>query len=294
MSITTLIQTFDDLYIDSSQPDTNFNSSPVMWVGKNTNDMLQRALMKFDLSFIPAGSTIISSNLDLYMDYEDGDDVLTATIVPYAVADSWDVSTVTWNNQPPINAEIAGVASDVTVPGYYSWTITKLVNKWVNGGLTNNGLELKAEEMDINESKSFVSSNETTTDKQAFKPVLVVQYKPGTQLPVSVNAVIAGRGTDTAYETVTTTDEYQSTEIRDTSDRTLVSFFVSNLTSNIADVGIEVSSDGVNFLRENYSSVAQGVQIFIPNYYATYTRIFYKSNVQGDPATLSIHYVAQA
>jgi len=294
MSIITLIQTFDDLYIDSSQPDINFNSSPVMWVGKQVDGTLERSLTKFDLSFIPIGSAILSSNLNLYMDYDASGTEQVTTITPYAISDSWDVSTVTWNNQPEINDVITGTSADVSIPGYYSWTITNLIDQWVNGGLANNGLELKTEEIDFEENKRFVSSNENAPEKQAFKPVLVIQYNPVSPKPLSVNAVIAGHDVDTEHEEITTGDVFQSTVIRNTSDRTLVSFFVNNLTANRADVGIEVSTDGVNYLRENYTSISQGLRIFIPSYYATYTRLFYKSNFAGNPTTLSIDYVAQA
>lgn len=294
MSIITLIQTFDDLYIDSSQPDTNFNSSPAMWIGKQADGVLERSLIKFDLSFIPAGSAIISSNLNLYIDYDASGIGSEATIIPYAISDSWDISTVTWNNQPAINDAITGLATDVSNPGYYSWIITNLVDQWVNGGLANNGLELKTEEIDSEENKRFISSNETEPEKQAFKPVFVIQYNPGSPVSLNLNAVIAGHNVVTEHEEVTTGDVFESTVIRNTSDRPLVSFFVNNLSANLADVGIEVSTDGVNFLRENYNSISQGLQILIPSYDATYTRIYYKSNISGNPTSLSIDYVAQA
>ena len=70
MSIITLIQIFDDVYIDSSQPDKNFSDSTVLWVGKQQNGAIQRSLLKCDLSFIPAGSKIICSNLNVYLDYD--------------------------------------------------------------------------------------------------------------------------------------------------------------------------------------------------------------------------------
>jgi hypothetical protein len=292
MSLITLIQTFDDLYLDSEQPDTNFNGSPALWVGRYTEEILKRTIVKFDLSFIPEGSTIISSNLNLYMDYDASEIGKEVSIVPYAITDGWNVSTVTLNNQPAINDGITGSASKVSIEGHYSWTITNLINQWINGGLANNGLELKTEELDLDEGKRFVSSNNTEPDKQVFKPILVIQYNPATPIPVRLNAVIAGPGLDTENEMVTTGDEYQSTAVRNTSHKTLVSFFVNNLTSNIADVGVEVSTDGVNFLRESSNSISQGIQIFIPSYDATYTRIYYKSNSERKPASLSIDYVA--
>lgn len=294
MSVITLIQTFDDLYIDSEQPDTNFNSSPSLWVGRHTEDALKRTIVKFDLSFIPVGSTIISSNLNLYMDYDASEIGKVVSIVPYAITDDWDVSTVTLSNRPAINDVITGSSLNVAIKGYYSWTITNLIDQWINGGLANNGLELRTEEIDLDEGKRFVSSNETEPDKQAFKPNLVIQYKPAPPIPLSANAVITGPGIDTEHEMVTTKDEYQSTAVRDTSHKTLVSFFVNNLTPHLADVGVEVSTDGVNFLRESYKSISQGIQIFIPTYSATYTRIYYKSSLEHKSTALSIDYVAHA
>jgi hypothetical protein len=293
MSVITLIQALDDLYLDSSQPDTNFKSSPVLWVGKNVEGTLERSLIRVDLSFIPVGSTIISANLNLYLEEDASGKGNVTTIKPYAISDSWNVSTVNWNNQPAINKLIAGTSVNVSTPRYYSWTVTKLVDEWINGGLANNGFELKTEETYLDTNKRFVSSNDNSPKLQEYKPILVIQYNPSSPLPVSVNAVIAGHGADTEHEMVTTSDVYQSTVIKNTSQKTLVSFFVNNLTSNIADVGVEVSTDGINFLRESDSSIAKGIQIFVPSYDATYTRIYYKSNKPGKSTNLSIDYVAQ-
>lgn len=297
MSITTLIQTFDDLYINSAKPNSNYSDSSVILIGKDVKGSSNRALLKFDLSFIPRGSAIISSNLDLYMNYEyddEDDDIISANIIPYAIKDKWEASEVTWNNQPSIDTSITGIESVVTGQGYYSWTLTDVVNKWVNAGLENNGLLLKTKELDIDESKRFVSSDENMPDKYELKPVLVIQYVPGTTNQPSINTIIAGRGTDNTNETVTTGDVFQTTETKNTTDRMLVSFFVNNLTSNNADVCIEVSSDGENFLREDCSSIGKGIHIFIPDYYAAYTRLVYKSSEPGTPTTIIIDYVAQA
>ncbi len=301
MSIITLIQIFDDVYIDSSQPDTNFSNSTVLWVGKQENGALQRSLLKFDLSFIPAGSKIITSNLNVYLDYDASEMEIQETITPFAITDSWDVSTVTWNNQPAISTSIRGFATNLSTPGYYCFIITDFVERWVNQGFANNGLELKSDEISIDDNKRFVSSDEALVEKQSFKPVFVVQYEPlqtegyetDSKPSVSAKAIIAGKSTDTEHEEVITTDEYQTTMIRDTSDKTHVSFFVNNLSENLADVGIEVSSDGVNFLRQSYDPIPQGLEIFIPYYYAPYTRLYYKSKLVGEHTKLSIDYVSQ-
>ncbi len=304
MSIITLIQIFDDVYIDSSQPDTNFSNSTVLWVGKQENGALQRSLLKCDLSFIPAGSKIITANLNVYLDYDASEMEIQETITPYAITDDWDVSTVTWNNQPAISNSIRGFTTNLSTPGYYCFMITDFVERWVNQGFANNGLELKSDEINIDDNKRFVSSDEMEVEKQSFKPVFVVQYEPlqteqddkdGMDLkpPVNAQPIIAGKSTDTDHEEVTTTDEYQTTMIRDTSDKTHVSFFVNNLSENLADVGIEVSSDGVNFLRQSYDPIPQGLEIFIPYYYAPYTRLYYKSKLEGEHTKLSIDFVSQ-
>lgn len=316
MSIITLIQIFDDVYIDSSKPDTNFSNSKVLWVGKQENGALQRSLLKCDLSFIPAGSKIITANLNVYLDYDASEMEIQETITPFAITDDWEVSTVTWNKQPAISTSIRGYATNLSTPGYYCFMLTDFVERWVNQGFTNNGLELKSDEKNIDDNKRFVSSDEMEVEKQSFKPVFVVQYEPlqseqyekddkddkdnkdnkdnkDLKSPMNTPAIIAGKSTDTDHEEVTTTDEYQTTMIRDTSDKTHVSFFVNNLSENLADVGIEVSSDGVNFLRQSYDPIPQGLEIFIPYYYAPYTRLYYKSKLEGEHTKLSIDFVSQ-
>lgn len=293
MSITTLVQKFEDVYISSSQPNFNFNSSNVLWIGKQNKDIVYRTLLKFDLSFIPEGSTIISSNLNFYLDYDASDMGNVAVIKPYAVKDSWDASEVTWNNQPAINTSLVGTENEVSTEGYFSWMVTEIINEFVNGGVENNGFELRAEEVELLESKRFVSSSEKDLNKQALKPILVIQYSSAAQLPVNLSNVITGNDAVTSHEEVITTDTYQSSVTRNTSDKAQVSFFVNNLTPNKATIGVEISSDGENFLREQERTVSQGLVIFIPSYYATYSRIFFKSGERASPTTLSIDYVAQ-
>jgi hypothetical protein len=304
MSIITLIQIFDDVYIDSSKPDTNFSDSNVLWVGKQENGAIQRTLMKFDLSFIPKGSKIITANLNVYLDYDASEMEIQGSITPFAITDEWDVLTVTWNNQPEVSNTIRGFTTNLSTPGYYCFILTDFVERWVNQGFANNGLELKADEINIDDNKRFVSSDETLVEKLSFKPVFVVQYEPlqteqtdeneiEVKPPVNAKTSISVKGAETDHEEVTTTDEYQTTMIRDTSDKTHVSFFVNNLTENLAEVGIEVSSDGVNFLRQSYDPIPQGLEIFIPYYYAPYTRLYYKSKLEGEHTKLSIDFVSQ-
>ena len=321
MSIITLIQTFDDVYIDSSQPDKNFSQSAVLRVGKQGNGTLQRSLLKCDLSFIPPGSKIISSNLNVYLDYDASEMEIEGTIIPYAITDSWDVSTVTWNNQPEVSNSIRGFATSLSIPGYYCFMITDFVERWVNQGLANNGIVLKVDEKNIDENKHFVSSDETLIENQSLKPVFVIQYEPlpldqykpvslaqentipredaipeedtVIEAPVNTKTDITEQSADINHEEVTTSDEYQTTMIRDTSGMARVIFFVNNLSENLADVGIEVGSDGVNFLRQSYEPIPRGLEIFMPYYYAPYTRLYYKSNIEGEHTTLSIDFVSQ-
>lgn len=302
MPIITLVQIFDDVYIDSSKPDKNFGDSTVLWVGKQQSGAIQRSLLKFDLSFIPKGSKIITANLNIYLDYDASEMEIPETITPFAIIEDWDVLTVTWNNQPTISNSIRGLATNLSTPGYYCFMVTDFVERWINHDFANFGIELKSDEINIDDNKRFVSSDEVIVEKQSLKPVLVVQYEPlqteesdtDKKNPINVKTVIAGKGADTEHEEVTTTDEYQTTIIRDTSEKTHVSFFVNNLTENLADVGIEVSSDGVNFLRQSYDPIPQGLEIFIPYYYAPYTRLYYKSKIDGEPTKLSIDFVSQS
>jgi len=154
----------------------NFGSTTDMWVGYDDyldpDGKIVRSLVRFDLSSIPAGATINSATLRLYLvgswDYPGK----TRTITTYRTSSSWSEPSVTWNNKPSY-AEAYGSAgvthgSDV----WYSFDVTNLVRGWVNGTWPNYGIMLRGPEWSGSDSswKSFA------TRESSYDPQLVITY----------------------------------------------------------------------------------------------------------------------
>ncbi|WP_214658961.1 DNRLRE domain-containing protein [Candidatus Formimonas warabiya] len=286
MMATINLPAIDDSFVDSFQPTLNYGNSPVLLVGKLVDGILYRSLLKFDLASIPSGASIISAQLTLEMNFDYSGAGTIASITPYAVADNWSGATVTWNNQPAINQAIAGTTANVTVTGPYSWNVLNLVNGWFTGSLANNGLELRTGESTSLETKSFVSSNAA-----AQRPVLTIAYETDI-LPAAVT--IAGRTVESGHEDVTTTDSFQYSGARDTSQMTAVSFVVSNTGPNTATIGAEDSNDGINFVTEYTFGLAPNITTVVQySFYSRFKRLSYKSLNPGQPTTVSIDYLAR-
>lgn len=287
MSTTINLQAIDDSFIDSLQPNVNYGSSPVLLVGKLVNDILYRSLLKFDLGSIPSGASIISAELTLYMNLDYSGTGTIASITPYAVVDSWNGATVTWNNQPAINNSVAGTTTNVTVIGFYSFNVLNLVSAWFNGSLTNNGLELKTEETASLETKSFASS-----EAASQKPVLTIQYDT-TVVPIDVN--ISGHAVTSGHEDVITEDSVQFTTARDISQNIKIGFMINNTSDNSAIVGIESSNNGITYAQEFTTPIFPNtVSLLESSSYSGFKRVSYQSLILGQPATLSIDYLAQS
>src|SRR5690606_31195064 len=89
----------DDSYVDgnSSNVNNNFGSRNVIWMKSVGNATYERqGFLKFDLSPL-AGNTVQSATFKLYTDTPDTD--MTASL-RRVENDSWNESTITWNNQP--------------------------------------------------------------------------------------------------------------------------------------------------------------------------------------------------
>jgi hypothetical protein len=90
----------------------------------------KRSFVRFDISSIPAGSTIDSATL-----------TLCATEVPavartyevHRVTAAWVETILTWNLQPSVAATATDSATTPAAPGCMTWTVTADVQAWVDG-----------------------------------------------------------------------------------------------------------------------------------------------------------------
>ena len=141
-----------DTYIDKTYPTTNYNSATRLWVSPGAIVFLNLATPT-----LPAGSTLVSSNLYVncyYVSYVTSKEL---TIGAYQVTSAWNPSTITWNSASQntnFGISTTRLSSDVLKGdrGYYqdspyrcSFDITAAVRSWLS--LTSNcGIALKYEE----------------------------------------------------------------------------------------------------------------------------------------------------
>jgi PKD repeat protein len=174
-----------DATIDTQYPGTNYATTPDFssetWTCGGPL-CLGRSLIRFDLSSIPAGSTIVSSNLYLYANLTSTNGIPgsptygtdNAAWVKRITA-PWTVSGVTWNNQPTTtDSDRAVIPESTNTAENYNINVTQLV---IDMLATNNyGLEI----MDTNEvnyynSLIFGSGNNADTNTH---PRLQICYLP--------------------------------------------------------------------------------------------------------------------
>jgi hypothetical protein len=146
--------------------------------GVNTN----RALIAFNLSSIPVGSTVLSAKLNLYA-------FTDFTIAPFQdghygnnqsklsrIATSWNENSVTWNTQPTVSALNETILNQSTAPNqdYLNINVTALVQDMVDNPNSSFGFRLELVNEVPTANLSFCSSEFSNTAKQ---PSLVVEYR---------------------------------------------------------------------------------------------------------------------
>lgn len=185
--------------------------------GGMTNDLVgrmeakadgkKRTLYRFDVSSVPSGAAIVNATLELYLLNGAGTPV---TMEAREVLENWvegnglnthfTTEGVSWDTQPLIGGTAAGVQKVENTTGWYAFTLTDLVQQWVDGSKPNYGVAL----MDRDEAaiavnfKAFASSENADAAK---RPVLRIQYAPpvvsvtGVEVTPSTMSLVAGGST---------------------------------------------------------------------------------------------------
>jgi hypothetical protein len=179
---TATLVAIDDSYLRQDANTTNYGAVVTFEVGKKPN-RTRRAVMKFDLSSIPAGAILESATLTLT---RTGGDANTLTFSTHEVTQAWVEANTTWNNRqtgtawtPSVGGTFKAAAiSTTTVPatnGAYNWNLLSLVQTWFNGTSVNNGVLIKqANESSVDKKHVFGSSENGTV---ASRPKLTITYK---------------------------------------------------------------------------------------------------------------------
>jgi hypothetical protein len=185
-----------DTYLSSYDTTSNFGNSVTLQVGETNaaSNRVSRALVKFDLSSIPASATINSATLSLWQTAELSDN--DTTIRVYRSLRDWTEPGATWNlyksatNWGAVGGfdatdseqtDIGSLALTGTeANGEKQWTLTaSAIQEITTGAFTDNGFLLKTD-AETNDQYQFRSSDNTTA---AERPKLLIDYSLPTNTP---------------------------------------------------------------------------------------------------------------
>ena len=162
-----------DTWADESKPNNNKGTDTVMLARSWQSGKNGRSFVEFDVSSIPAGSTVNTATLTLCATKVPSS---TRTIDLHRITASWVETTLTWNNQPTVAASVTDSATTPGSPACMTWDVAADVQAWVDG-TANEGWRAK----DSVESQGTKYITEFATRENgtpADRPILDVNYTP--------------------------------------------------------------------------------------------------------------------
>lgn len=179
-----------DTWLSSTSPkQTNYNSTQILVGEPNRGTTYQRGLIAFNSELIPAGATITSATLSLYLESEKSSN--NRTLRAYRMLSYWDVYGASWSNKfgtsawttaggfSPTDCEqtdIGNIAlSSSEAKGWKVITLTaSKIQEWVDSIAPNRGLLLK---MDTESNDGYVfSSSQSDTSVANHRPKFTIGY----------------------------------------------------------------------------------------------------------------------
>lgn len=161
----------------------NFGSSPNIRVGNYGGNEWNRGLIQFPSFPLPSNATIRTALLRLYMHHVNG---TAMDVGVYRVPTPWTESGSTWNTRDGIipwnstGGDFDPTAVDVVAalgatPGWYTWNITSLVQRWWAGSIPNQGLMVRQVDDNLTQPgiKDFYSSD---SPYASLRPQLNITY----------------------------------------------------------------------------------------------------------------------
>lgn len=127
----------EDAFVDLGSPNDNLGSLTFLFIGNSA----KMSFLKFDVSDIPSESTIESA---FYKNFVSFSSINNLGVGIYPCVGSWDEMSVTWNTKPSIGSEIISDSStnyvSTSIGHWRLHNISPLVQEWVDGTTTNNGI----------------------------------------------------------------------------------------------------------------------------------------------------------
>jgi len=188
-----------DTMLRADQPNTNYgNQAFMMTDSENTPGRLMHSAIKFPLTAVPAGASILSATLNLNLFRNTGSQ--TDMVQAHRATRDWTEgngttnSGATWNRYDGVNAwTTPGGDFDPTIAGSFvaagtgwkSMDITGLIRDWVDGVYPNHGMILRSPPAPGNNEKRFYTSDD---NRPALRPYLTICYQSAPQSSASNTA----------------------------------------------------------------------------------------------------------
>ncbi len=119
-----------DTWIDSNNPDQDNSGDAKLQVGLQ-NGKIERSLLRYDLSAVPAGAKVLSATAHFYLNIEHD----KGPVNIHQLASDWQDSTATWNTMGDKMAAtiLATIPAQPRKDIWIEVNLTSLVQAWVNG-----------------------------------------------------------------------------------------------------------------------------------------------------------------
>ena len=260
----------------------HLDNIPLMFIKMYDENKIYRTLFKIPMNKLPQDIEIVEAKLKLVLMVNETNS--TNVVTPYAIAENWDMNTVTWHNQPSYNSVIFGQSVNVKCDAKYIFDITNIVKKWYGNEIPNNGIILKNHEKHCSDFAKVPSDK-----KEACGPTVEIIYKANCPCIPTCNKFID------KSEEFCTNDSYHFSQTRNTSLTSTVMFFVKNLEIDEIKAHIQVSPDGVNFINEPMEILVEmdTIKFIVPCIFAKFTRVAVKNIHCGKTSRVKIWYQAQ-
>ncbi len=180
---TVVLNPVADTCITNYAPNQTAGGVPSLTVGLSIDSdsgfsMSGAAVLRFDLSSIPAGSVIKTARLEVYVN---GKTVGQVNARVSMLRNSWSEAALSWNTftdaffpaLTPASTSLLGISSTGWWAAVDAET-TEIVKTWFSGSMQNNGVCIFNDELPWNDQIFTIGSREYT----GFEPKLTVTYTP--------------------------------------------------------------------------------------------------------------------
>ncbi|HEX9339557.1 MAG TPA: DNRLRE domain-containing protein [Thermoplasmata archaeon] len=203
-----------DTYIATgSFANTNFGANDTLKLGFTSKSNWSRAILQFPTFPIPANATLLTVDLFLYLYASDRANSMSVSV--HAITNNWTEYGSTWGVRDGVldwtaaggdfnPTDLDLVPAVGTVPGWYTWDVTRAAVDWWTGRAPNYGLLVRQADDGasvIRGHKMFWSSDAANA---SARPFLTITYA----MPSSLGALesrVFDTGSGGAWETITWT-----------------------------------------------------------------------------------------